>query len=657
MLSTEQKNILKRSKIKIKYLNEEKIKKIANRYTDEGTLTDNELLEFLEVANALYRGGDQIIGDSEYDFTFIPELKSRHPNHPFLKAIEPETAFSGKTVELPVRMLSTEKAYTKDDINKWIDRIKKAANDISIEFNLINFRVTPKLDGFAAYDDGEKLYTRGDGKKGTDITRVFDRGLIVANNEDRGHGAGEIVVSKTYFNKFLSPFFENARNFQASIVKEKELEEHALKAIKDKAAVFHPFSLLPSWEGVFKDFNEHYDEIIEKIWNSVDFLIDGVVFEITNDELKNYMGSTRHHHRWQIALKENVETAEVKILSVSPQTSRSGRINPVANVEPVRLSGALIHKATAHHYGMVKSKGIGKDALIELTRSGEVIPKIVKVLKATAPDIPTHCPSCGSKLIWEKDFLFCTNNIECPAQISHTLEHFFKTLGNNDGFGPSTIKKLYQVGVKTIPDIYSLSASDFIKMEFGPKQSENLYTQLIRSRTEKIEDWRFLASFGIYRMGGGNCEKLLSSFHLKKIFDLSTADIINVEGFAKTTAEIIVKELRRIHDTFNRVYNLGFNLEITPLISELKESGEISSISGKQIVFTGTMIRGSRSDMQAEAKKLGAKVANSVTGKTDYLVTGEKVGATKISAAQNKGIIVLTENEYLSLLKSNNNHS
>jgi len=565
VLTKEQKDTLSRSKIKIKHLTEEKIQKISDGRIDEGVLTDNELLEFLEVSNALYRSGEKIVSDGDYDFIFVAELRSRHSNHAFLKNVEPEAAFSGKTVELPVRMLSTEKAYTEDDIKKWIERIKKAASNISKDFNAIKFRVTPKLDGFAAYDDGKKLYTRGDGKKGTDITRVIKRGLVVADNGERGKGAGEIVVSKTYFNKYLSQYFENARNFQASVIKEKELEEHAAKAIKDKAAVFYPFALLPPWEGVYKKLEKGYDKILENAWGSVDFDVDGVIIEITDDELKKYMGATRHHNRWQIAFKENVEKAEVKVLEVIPQTSRSGRVNPVAIVEPTRLSGAMIHRATAHHYGMVKSNKIGEGAVIELTRSGEVIPKIVKVLKEGVLDVPEICPSCKSELVWEKDYLYCTNNIECPAQITHTIEHFFKTLGNNDGFGPSTINKLYNAGVRTIPEIYKLKTSDFIEMEFGPKQSENLYNQLIRSRTEKIEDWRFLSSFGVYRMGGGNCEKLLSHFSLEKIFDLTIQDIENVEGFAQKTAEIVVRGFSKIHSVFSMMYKLKFNLEKTLL--------------------------------------------------------------------------------------------
>ena len=194
-------------------------------------------------------------------------------------------------------------------------------------------RATPKLDGYAAYDDGKILYTRGDGRKGTDISRVFERGLKVGGNGKRGQGAGEIVISQTYFNSHLADYFENSRNFQASIIKEKDLEQHALDAIQNHAAVFFPFSQLPAWQGTAAEVLADFDHIIETVYTLVDYDVDGVVFELVgNDQLKQYLGATRHHHRWQIAYKSNVETAEVIVLKVTPQTSRSGRVNPVAEL-------------------------------------------------------------------------------------------------------------------------------------------------------------------------------------------------------------------------------------------------------------------------------------------------------------------------------------
>ena len=180
------------------------------------------------------------------------------------------------------------------------------------------------------------------------------------------------------------------------------------------------------------------------------------------------MGATRHHHRWQIAFKRNTETARVKVLKVTPQTSRSGRVNPVAEIEPTRLSGALIQRVSVHHYNMVREKGVGPNAVIRLSRSGEVIPKIEEVITPRHPQIPENCPSCGFKLIWDNDFLLCVNNMQCPAQITHSIGHFFKTLGNIDGFGPANINKMYKHDISTLAQIYALSENDFVKMGFGP---------------------------------------------------------------------------------------------------------------------------------------------------------------------------------------------
>ncbi|MBW2187350.1 MAG: DNA ligase, partial [Deltaproteobacteria bacterium] len=531
MLNENHKQILALAAIQLNALTELTISTLCQHQIEASELSDDELLEFLTVANALYRSGDRLISDADYDFLFLAELKQRQPNHPFLTEVEPEPTATTKTVELPVRMLSTDKAYTVEEMLRWLERIKKAAADLNKPFEELTFKATPKLDGFAAYDDGQRLYTRGDGKRGTDVTRVMQRGLVVVNGGRRGLGAGEIVVSTSYFKQHLAEHFENSRNFQASVVKEKELAPPAAEAIKVQAAVFYPFELLPSWTGSAEQLEQQVETIFKQQLSAVDYDVDGVIFEIIDAELKEYMGATRHHHRWQIALKENVETAEVNVIAVHPQTSRSGRVNPVVEVEPTRLSGAMIQRASAHHYGMVKSNNIGPAAIIELTRSGEVIPKILRVIKPTEAQLPDACPSCGGELTWDNDYLFCTNNSQCPAQIAHTIEHFFRTLGNIDGFGPATIEKLYASNVRTLPEIYNQSAFDFEGIGFGPKQSENLVAQLQRSRSEQIEDWRFLAAFGIFRMGGGNCERLLSHHKLEDIFALTLEQIISIEGF------------------------------------------------------------------------------------------------------------------------------
>lgn len=654
MLSAVQLEILRESKIGALSSNPKRLEEIA-KHTKANSLSDDELLGFLKICNTLYRSGEPLISDKSYDSVFLAELERQHPNHPYLHTVEAEKSFSGKTATLPQRMLSTEKAYSKENIQKWLNNIEKAALELEIDPVALLFRATPKLDGFAAYDDGKMLYTRGDGRKGTNISRVFERGMIVGGSGKRGLGAGEIVVSQTYFNQYLADTFENARNFQASVIKEKELEHHALEAIQNHAAVFYPFSELPDWQGSAADLATDFEAIAAKVHTLVDYDVDGVVFEVKDDRIKQHLGATRHHHRWQIAYKSNAETAQVIVLKVTPQTSRSGRVNPVAELEPTRLSGAMISRTTAHHYGMVKEQGIGVGTLIELTRSGMVIPKIERVITPQPPQIPDHCPSCGSTLVWGSDYLYCLNTSQCPAQIENTIEHFFRTLANNDGFGGKTIEKLHANGVNSVYEVYQLTSEQLVAMGFRSKDgknlaAQNLLDQLQRSRTEAIEDWRFLGAFGIYRMSLGNCERLLQHHRLLGIFELAIADIILIEGFAEKTATAVVECLSLIKDDFIKLYQLGFNLIQTPLITEQQQ--KYSPITGKTLVFTGTMVHGKRDDMIKEAKRLGAKVGSSVTGKTDLLVTGADVGMAKISTARENGVAIVSEDEYLSLLIS-----
>lgn len=611
------------------------------------TLSIDELIDALKIANATYRAGFPLIDDASYDHTFLKALAERSPDHEYLNSVEPESVMDAKTITLPQKMLSTDKSYSVDDIRKWVDRLIKAANELSIDLAELNIRVTPKLDGYAGFDDGNILYTRGDGVRGQNITRAFERGLQVANEGERGEGPGEIVIKKSYFEEHLKSHFENSRNIQAAIIAEKKIDKRIQKAIDDGACVFYPFSLIEHWEGHYQTLLTDFDTISDQIWNAVDFDVDGIILETTHEQIKAHMGSTRHHHRWQIAFKVNEETAEVKVLSITPQTSRTGKITPVAELEPTKLSGAMLSRATVHHYGMVRDKGIGAGAVVELVRSGLVIPKIERVIEKVAPSFPTHCPSCGSDVAWESDNIICLNTTSCPAQIEHTMSHFFKTLGNVDGFGPKVISKLHEGGIQRIHEIYLMTKGEFMTFGVGVKNSENLENELLKSRTLAIEDWRFLAAFGVTRMGLGNCEKLLEHHDITEVFNVSVDEMVQIDGFADITAKAIFDGLAHIKEDFFNIYNLGFNLIRTRRADE-----EVidNPINGKQVVFTGSMELGSRKDMETQAKALGAKVGKSVTGNTDLLITGLKVGETKINAARDKGVKVMTEQEYLGLI-------
>ena len=626
-----------------------KIQDIADQKILISDLTDDDLLEFCQIANQRYRDGSPIISDEDYDFVFNPELSKRLPDHSFLQKIEAENeGFSEEKIKLPQKMLSTDKAYSWEEINKWLDRVSKFSSEIDYPLADIQIKGTAKLDGFAGYDDGSKLYTRGDGNKGSDISRVFARGLGIFNNSERGQGPGEIVVKRSYFEKHLSNHFEYPRNFQASLIKEKKLDSLAIEAISNKAALFVPFTQLPQWLGSIEEFSNQFLDIVGQLESGVDFDIDGVVFEIVNPELKDYMGSNRKFHRWQIAFKENKEKAQVKVISVTAQVGRTGKITPVAELEPTQLSGATIYRASGHHYGLVKEQGLGAGSVIELTRSGLVIPKINKVLKTAEVDIPSNCPSCGYKLSWDSDFLMCFNHEKCPEQIMGKIIYFFRILANNDGFGQATIQKLYAEGILRVSDIYLLNEAKLMSMGFGEKTSHNLINQLIRSRKESIEDWRFLAAFGVQRLGMGNCENLLRNYSVEKIFDLSVKDISNINGFAEITAELIFDGLTLIKPQYEVLISGGFELEQTLLNTELNQSN--SPFNSKTIVFTGTMSE-SRAKLQKQAKAFGANVGKSVSSKTDFLIIGENVGQSKIKDAKTHQVDLLTEAEYLKLLK------
>ena len=624
------------------------IKDIANQTVLICDLTDSDLVEFCSIANQKYRDGNPITSDENYDFIFIHELAKRLPNHPFLNKVETEIeGFSEEKIKLPKKMLSTDKAYSWKEINKWLERVARFSEEINLTLEDVQIKGTAKLDGFAGYDDGNKLYTRGDGNKGSDISRVFERGLSIFNDSARGQGPGEIVIKQSYFEKYLSDHFEYPRNFQASLIKEKELDKFAIDAISVKAALFVPFNQLPQWLGSIGEFKSQFLDIVSQLEGGIDFDIDGVVFEIINPRLKEYMGSNRKFHRWQIAFKENKEKAQVRVLSVTAQVGRTGKITPVAELEPTQLSGATIYRATGHHYGLVKEQGLGAGSIIELTRSGLVIPKINKVLKASEVNIPKNCPSCGNILSWDSDFLMCFNHEACPEQIIGKIIYFFKVLANNDGFGQATIQKLYAEGIHKVSDVYLLTGDELISMGFGEKTSQNLINQLTRSRKVSIENWRFLAAFGVPRLGMGNCENLLRNYSIEQVFDLTTEEISNIDGFAEVTAELIFNGLSSIKSQYEILISGGFELEETLLNSALSSN----SFNSKKIVFTGTMSE-SRTLLQKQAKTHGAIVGNSVSSKTDFLIIGENVGQSKIKAANSHNVEILTEAEYLKKLNS-----
>jgi DNA ligase (NAD+) len=603
----------------------------------------DQIVARLEAYNAAYRAGQPVVDDATYD-RLVEQLRVLDPQHPFLQAVEPEKFSSRKEIRHPRPMLSLDKAYTDAQLERFVSRIFKEAQVIGLAN--VMFQATPKLDGLAARDDGQVLASRGNGLVGYDITNAFDKGVVPIGG--RGQGLGEIVVVKSYFEKHLAGKFEHPRNMVVGIVSSDTLNQDVVQALQDGMVHFMPYNRLPSWQGDRGALLGGIDGITQDFEN-VDYPMDGLVVSVTDQRLARHMGATAHHYRWQLAVKRKGETAVTQVQSLQWQVGRTGNVTPVMEVMPVPLSGATIRRVTAHHAGMVAKLGIGPGARIEIIRSGEVIPKLEFVIKPSADvQLPRQCPACGLPLSWKGDFLRCTH-MNCPAQTERRISHWFRTLGNADWFGIKTIQKITAAGYDTLEKIYTLREQDFTAMGFGPVQSRNLAQALQISRTKPVEDWRFLAALGIPDLGVGDSRKLLQHFTLEDLPDVSTERIEQISGFGEITSRSIVEGLVEVCDTLLHLLALGFTLERTPPATSEPAN---SPIAGKNVVFSGKMQGGSRENMQAEARRLGAHVQSTVSGSTDYLVCGEKVGATKRDRAMQLGVRTLSEEEYDQLINS-----
>lgn len=608
--------------------------------------TEKEFIELLNDFNDCYRQGLSLtpkfnlepIADETYD-AIVEDFRSKFENSTWFEHIEVEEV-GGNVVFHSSPMLSTEKAYTIEDLAKWFNRVEEAAQNLHVESM---YKVTCKLDGFAGDFEFNKLSTRGDGVKGNDITHILGLGVTKPEGVE---GRGEIVVSKKYFENNLTNDFSHPRNMIAGVVSADEIKPATKKALEDKAIHFVPYTTLPTHVGTAKDILENLDSIREELRNKVDYLIDGFVIESIVEEVKNYMGYNNHHYKWQIAFKERGETAKTKVLDIKLQVGRTGTITPVLSVEPVLVSGAVISNVTAHHMNNIRQSKIGIGSVIEIIRSGEVIPKIEKVITVADYEMPTNCPCCNTTLEWESHFLFCPNHEGCSEQVKQTLQHFFSTLDNNDGFGGKTISKLVDAGFDTLHKIYSMKQEDFVVAGFGPGESANLVKAIEKSKSVQIEDWRFLAAFGIADLGRGDSKKLLENFSIDSLEEVNAEKLIAIKGYGKLTSVSISEGLLEKMDLIKSLRPM-FNL----LISSKVEIDMDSPFAGKNVVVTGTMNKFSRKEIESFFTSKGAKVQSKVSKTTNILVYGESAGSKLADAnelkAKGSSIEILNEAEFV----------
>ena len=470
-------------------------------------LTTAQLVYIIAFLNSNYRQGTPVVNDDEFDNLYLAELEKRNPQHPYLQTVQPEQESVIVTIGAKGRiahstpMLSTQKGYNTHDIEKWVKRCFQAAKERGIDPNSLKFRATPKLDGIACriQRTGSTFLavTRGDSRFGNDISHLFNAGVQIIGDTSRQSAVGELVMSNNYFEqKGLAQHFAHPRNFIAGIASADNLNKHAQAALEEGGVHFVIYDDLkaPNYSG--EQLIQGLSEIEQNTLSNNEYPTDGVVIQVDNAQLFKYMGHTTHHWNAQIAKKSEGATAIVKVIGVTWQVGRTGRVSPVVNIEPTQLSGCEISNVTAHHAGYLKNNGIGRGAELVITRSGEVIPTISRVKVSATPEIPQICPCCSSQLECKNDFLICPNADTCTAQAATALQYFAKTV-KMDLIGLKTSDRLANNGITSIPALLTVQEDALIAMGFGAGQAKNIRNEIDRLKAEPLADNLLLASIGI----------------------------------------------------------------------------------------------------------------------------------------------------------------
>jgi len=332
-----------------------------------------DIADQLKEWNKAYRSGNPIVPDPVYD-ALLDQLPE---NHPYRHKIEPEELYKGRIKHLKP-MLSMQKAKTEKEISKWIDKIY--LNSEGIDHKNILIKCSAKLDGIAGKCEGLILSTRGDGIYGNDVSNAFEKGLVFNNEKDLIYQLGEFVVNLDYFNQNLCNDFSTPRNFVSGAIMSDTVNSITNKAFQDKAIAFQAYSCLPNKIISINTLIENFRDTESFISNSVNYDIDGVIFEVVNKEIREKMGETDHHPNYAIALKPQDKTYQSIIIDIKWQTGRTGKVTPVIIIEPVIIDGVEVRRASGHNAKMILTMGIEIGMTVELIRSGSVIPYIVKVI-------------------------------------------------------------------------------------------------------------------------------------------------------------------------------------------------------------------------------------------------------------------------------------
>ena len=611
---------------------------------------------------ALYYQGRPEIADHIYD-KLEEDLRKLAPGHPALALVGTEVTSPNK-LQHNTKMLSLNKTYKLDELKKWIE-----------EENVISMR---KIDGSSCsliYKEGKLATgkTRGDGQFGEDVSgkvawiENIPKEIALEECEVRG----EIYCDEESFFK-LSEEMESLglerpnsqRNIVAGLLGRKEnielcryLKFFAFEIISDEIALkkeWDKIKLLEEELGFCVPAPEYHlkQEGIEDVIKETeifiaegDYLVDGIVFTYDNIVLHDELGSTAHHPRFKIAFKFQGESKKTQIEEIIWSVSRKGNLTPVANVNPVILSGAKISRVTLHNYGQVKQHNLKKGDEIEIIRSGEVIPKFLAVTKASRNKFkrPSQCPTCETKVKVKEIHLICPNK-KCPGRIKEGILNFIQKIGIDDLSSKRLDGMLLQGLIGNIADLYRLDKEKLLTLE---KTKEKLATKILSEieKSKRADLVTFLSALGISGGAYNKCEKIVhAGFNsIEKLKAMTEEDLHQVELFAEKSSQEFMNSLRTKWKTVNELMDLGFQLK-APKVKK-------GVLTGKKLVVTGALSR-KRSEIEKEVKLCGGVISSAVSKGTDYLVTNDpKASSTKLKKARELKIAIISEKKLFEMMK------
>jgi len=659
---------------------------------------------------AYYINDEPLVPDAEYDALFnrLIELEARYPtlkkNSPTQEVgAAPADGFAKIKHARP--MLSLANAFSREDIVDFLARIRRFLNLTA--HSPVEIVGEPKIDGLSLslrYENRELVSaaTRGDGTEGEDVTanvaHITDIPKILPEDApaDVVEIRGEVYMARSAFQKLNETqteiggkTFANPRNAAAGSLRQLDPTISAKRPLRFFAYSFGELSeslAQTHWDFISKIkgwgfvTNPHTtllhntDEIMafyEELGNQraeLDYDIDGIVYKVNDFELQLRLGFVSRSPRWAIAHKFPAEQARTRVKAIDIQVGRTGALTPVARLEPVTVGGVVVSNATLHNRDEIERLGVRVNDLVVIQRAGDVIPQVVEVITDERPDdavpydFPETCPKCGSHAMREEGEAVtrCSGGLICPAQAVERLKHFVsRNAFDIEGMGGKHIEAFFDLGwVKSPADIFRIEEKHgdaLRKLEgWGDKSAEKLFASINERRTVPLD--RFIYALGIRQIGQATA-KLLAR-HYGSITEWRAAmndagtpdsdalrDLINIDQIGPSVAHDLIEFMAEEHnrdvlDDLQAVLTIE-DVE-TPQVTD-------SPVSGKTVVFTGKLELFSRNEAKVKAESLGAKVAGSVSAKTDFLVAGPGAGS-KLKKAEELGVTVLDEQGWLDLI-------